>query len=121
MSGKIIMVEDICKKHIRGTVLDIFYIIMNNENISKRGIIRKFLQYDPDQNAKVTKYRLIVDVGIATLEGAMLIESWSSGGASAYVLTSHGKEASIILADIFNEDPTIMYGSKVMVVENREE
>lgn len=116
--GTVISLQDICRKHIRGTVLDIFYIIYTSGNCTKTEIIRRFLEHDPDPKAKPTKYRLIVDIGISKLEGAMLIESWKDGKTEPFRLTLYGQEASYTMNELFNEDPTIVYGSKVMAKEN---
>ncbi|TVX85635.1 hypothetical protein [Paenibacillus agilis] len=110
-----ISLEDICRRNLKGTVLDIFYIIMLNNNISKKEIIQHFLNYDTDTTAKATKYRLLVDVGIAKLEGAMLIECWREGKNHPYTLTAYGHEAKEIMRNLFEEDSSMCYGSKVMV------
>lgn len=110
-----ISISEICKKHIRGVVMDVFYLVLTKGNISKAEMIREFLKYDPDPNAKASKYRVTVDVAVAKLHGALLIDSWASGNSDPYFLTQYGKEADHILKSLFEEDPTIMLGSKITI------
>ncbi|CAH8248488.1 hypothetical protein WJ0W_007155 [Paenibacillus melissococcoides] len=110
-----VSIEEICKKHIRGAVMDVFYLVLTNGNISKAEMIREFLKYDPDPNAKPSKYRVMVDVAVAKLHGALFIDSWDSGNSAPYFLTQYGKEADQVLKTMFEEDSTILLlGSKIM-------
>lgn len=106
-----IEIEAICRKILRNTVLDIFYLIMEEKEITKTDIAQRFAQHDPDPEAKVTKYRTMVDVGIAKLEGAMFIDFWKQGQADKYFLSPFGEAAKDIMATLIEEDPLILKGS----------
>ncbi|MEB8637661.1 hypothetical protein P4H32_28670 [Bacillus cereus] len=111
MTAQTIEIEAICRKILRNTVLDIFYLIMEEKEITKTDIAQRFAQHDPDPEAKVTKYRTMVDVGIAKLEGAMFIDFWKQGQADKYFLSPFGEAAKDIMATLIEEDPLILKGS----------
>ncbi|RCW41637.1 hypothetical protein [Paenibacillus prosopidis] len=113
MTQQTIEIQAICRKILRNTVLDIFYLIMEEKDITKSDIAHRFAQHDPDLDAKVTKYRGTVDVGIAKLEGAMFIDHWEQGQSNHYYLTTYGKQAMSIMEHLIIEDPLILNGSKI--------
>lgn len=113
MHQEFIAIEDICRKILKNTVLDIYYLIMNEKDISKSDIAHRFKEYDPDPDAKTTKFRNQIDIGIAKLEGAMFIESWQDGVSDRYFLTIYGQAAREIMSDLVKEDTMILNGSKI--------
>jgi hypothetical protein len=108
-----ISIEEICRKILKNTVLDIFYLIVNQDNISKTTMAQKFQEYDPQPNTKMTKYRSIIDTGVAMLEGAQLIESWKDGVSDIYCLTTYGEYARAIMSNLIDEDQVILRGSRI--------
>jgi hypothetical protein len=110
-----IPIEQICRKILNRTTLDIFYLISNNRNLSKSDIAQIFKDYDPDPNAKVTKYRSTVELGIATLEGALFIENWKDGQSERYILTPFGEAADKIVTEMFDEvNDNMLLGCKII-------
>ncbi|PAD71358.1 hypothetical protein [Paenibacillus campinasensis] len=114
MSGYI-TVEELCVNIMKGINIDVFYLINENKGIFKSEIIRKFQQYDPEGNASVSKYRHKVDVAIATLIGAAFIESRDAGRKDQFFLTPYGEEAVKVLGDLLDKDPSILFGSIIVV------
>jgi hypothetical protein len=114
-----IEIEAICKKILRETTLDVFYLISNEKDISKSEIAHRF-QEDDGGEGKSQRYRFKINEALAKLEGAMFIDSWTDGtqGApSRYFLTTHGEWAQKILDYMFEEekyDPMILKGSKIV-------
>lgn len=108
-----IPIEELCRNIMKGTVLDIFFLIQKFDYIFKSEILRKFVEYDEDPKCSPAKYRLIMDVGIAKLEGAGFISFFKEGNKERYYLTPYGKVAGDIVPDLVDEDPSILYGSKI--------
>ncbi|MGG1673989.1 hypothetical protein ACIFOE_25850 [Paenibacillus sp. NRS-1783] len=108
-----VSVEEICQKIIKDVVLDVFVLIENQQHVSKSEILRQFAEFNGDKDVKGLKYRNTVDVAIGKLEGAMFIESFTSGRSEQYYLTSYGKEAVKFTMDYINDNPSILLGSKI--------
>lgn len=109
-----ISVEEICKKIFKETVLDIFYLIMQTKDISKTELAQL---YSGIQEGKTQKFRFAINEALAKLEGALFIDSWtdaSPGAPSRYYLTSHGEVARGILEQMYNEDPRIVKGTRII-------
>lgn len=98
---------------MKGTILDIFFVIQEEQNIFKSEIVRKFIENDPDPEAKFTKYRSLVDIGIAKLEGALFIDCWKEGNKEKYYLTDYGTEAAYCIGGLIEKTPNILFGSKI--------
>ncbi|MEK5586674.1 hypothetical protein MKZ21_30915 [Paenibacillus sp. FSL P2-0536] len=105
-----VLVENIMK----GTVIDVFYLIREKEHIHKSEILQKFVEYDDDPACKTTKYRLPMDIAIAKLEGANLVSSYQDGRAERYVLTDYGRSAETLLSQLLDENPAVLHGSKII-------
>jgi hypothetical protein len=110
----------ICRKILRLYTLDVFYLIADKKNISKIELASIFVRYDEDPEAKSTKYRFHVETGIASLVGAMFIDSYKKGTSEYYYLTTYGEAAHEMIADLIREDPSILLGSKVVAKLNDE-
>lgn len=116
----VIEVESICKKILREIVLDVFYLISSEKDISKTEIAQKFQEYEGEEGVRSQKYRFKINEALAKLEGAMFIDSWTDGTQGApnrYFLTTHGEKAQLILDDMFETDrydPMILKGSKIV-------
>ncbi|WP_054029121.1 hypothetical protein [Bacillus sp. FJAT-28004] len=111
----VIPIEEICHKILKKSVLDIFYLIIKDSNLSQADIKQKFAQYDPEPNAKATKYRSHIEIGIACLESVLFIDSWQDGTALRYYLTPYGKIAKAIVTNLMEEiDETMLLGSIVV-------
>jgi len=110
-----IPIDEICKKVLRQTTLDIFYLISKERDLSKKDIQMRFKDFDPDENAKYIKYRFPVEAGIASLEGCLFISSWKKGLVERYNLTNYGEVAFEIIKELLNENPTeILLGSTIV-------
>ncbi|MGM1023163.1 MAG: hypothetical protein ACQEXV_22255 [Bacillota bacterium] len=96
--------EEICQKIIKGVVLDVFVIITNNQPVNKSEIQRCFAEYK-DGTDQGKKYRHIVDIAIAKLEGTLFVDTFKEGGSDKYFATDYGKAASSIITRMINEDP----------------
>lgn len=108
-----IEIEEICRSIFKNTILDIYYLIMTEPNITKTEIRKKFMEFDEQPDVKITKYRALIDIGIAKLEGAMFIQSWADGLNERYFLTPYGEMAKDIVGHLINENPVILNGSKI--------
>ncbi|MFB5678813.1 hypothetical protein [Paenibacillus terreus] len=108
-----ISIDEICRKIMKGTVLDIFYIIQEHEYVFKSEIMRRFVEFDEDPEAKENKYRFVVQEGIAMLEGALFIDSHRSGKKDCYYLTPYGLQARDIVAELIEGTPAILFDSKI--------
>lgn len=109
-----IEIEEICKKIFKETVLDIFYLIMQNKDISKTELAQ---HYSGIQEGKTQKFRFAINEALAKLEGALFIDSWtdsSPGAPSRYYLTSYGEVAREILEQMYNDDPRIVKGTRII-------
>lgn len=109
----VIEIEAICKKIFRESVLDVFYLIMTEKDISKTEIAQRFHAIEGNET-KTQKYRHKINEALAKLEGAMFIDSWVDGTANRYFLTQHGEVAKGILAQMFEADPLILKGTKIV-------
>jgi hypothetical protein len=114
-----ITIESICRKVIKGAVLDVFYIIAESDEISLKEIGNKFIEETlvgddliDIEPRKSQKLRPLVNECIAKLEGATLIHFYKAGIYHNYSLTPNGLIAKEIIADLLDEDPTITMGSK---------
>lgn len=116
----IIELEEICRKVLRETALDVFYLIGNQKDISKTEISHKFQELEAGSASKSQRYRFKINEALAKLEGAMLIDSWTDGtqGApSRYYLTNYGEWAEKQMSEAFDEgdyDPLILKGSRIV-------
>lgn len=107
-----ISIEEICQTIMKGITLDIYYLIMGDENgIFKSEIMREFAKYD-ETSSGYQKYRNKVDIGIAVLEATRLIESKTLGNKDYYFLTDYGVQAKSVVSEMLeqNED-VILFGS----------
>lgn len=113
-ASKTIEIEEICRKIFRETVLDIFYLIMETKDISKTELAQR---YSGIQEGKTQKFRFAINEAIAKLEGALFIDSWKDstpGAPSRYYLTAHGEVAREILEQMYEEDPRIVKGTRII-------
>ncbi|MEK8217143.1 hypothetical protein [Paenibacillus sp. FSL L8-0463] len=104
---------DICSI-FKGTIIDVYYVIKEQEHIYKSEILQKFVEHDDDPNCKPTKYRLIMDIAVAKLEGACLIASYNDGAKERYFRTEYGIMAEDILSHMLDQTPSILHGSKIL-------
>ena len=104
-------ISEIAETILEGTVLDVFFIIGQHENIYKSSIIQKFIESDERANSKHSTYRSIVDIAIAKIEGARFISSFKSGQKDLYYLTPYGKTAGKMLPELFEHKPEIKRNS----------
>ncbi|MFM9280888.1 hypothetical protein [Paenibacillus jiagnxiensis] len=109
----LISIDEICRKIMKGTVLDIYYLIQEHEYVFKSEIMRRFVEFDGDPDAKENKYRFLVQEGIAKLEGALFVDSLRSGQKDCYYLTPYGLQARDIVAELIERTPAILFDSKI--------
>ncbi|MDB5054050.1 MAG: hypothetical protein JWM44_2100 [Bacilli bacterium] len=112
-----IPIEEICKKFLKGVVLDVFFIILNHEGISKKEIGNIYLEEFLGPNAEVKKsqsQRQLINESIAKLEGALLVNYYEKQAAHMYALTPYGEVAKRIIGDMVEKDPSILMGSIVV-------
>ncbi|MBV6717194.1 hypothetical protein [Paenibacillus chitinolyticus] len=114
MEPKSIEIELICKKILRSTVLDVFYLLKMEKEMTKMEIMQAFAKYDPNPDVKITKFRGIVDISVAKLQGAMLIDYWQDGQADQYFINEYGDHAIDIMARLIEEEPSMLHGSRVV-------
>ncbi|MFS0841338.1 hypothetical protein [Paenibacillus sp. 1P03SA] len=114
MDNRSIDIEDICRKILRKTVLDVFFLLKQEKEMTKLEIMQAFAKYDPDPDAKVTKFRGIVDIGVAKLQGAMLIDYWQMGPSDKYFISEYGEQAIDIMKRLIDEEPSMLLGSRVV-------
>ncbi|MBY3621153.1 hypothetical protein M2444_004705 [Paenibacillus sp. PastF-3] len=112
-AGENIPIFELVKNHLHGTVLDIFTLIMDaDQGISKTQIQEEFKRYTSSIE-QTTKFRYPVSMGVAKLEGAMMVEIRKEGTADLLYLTPFGETAKEILGDLFEVDQRILRGSKI--------
>ncbi|WP_128896656.1 hypothetical protein [Longirhabdus pacifica] len=111
-----IPIEDICKKIFRDEVIDIFYIIWTNKEISKTDIAKTFKQavFQDEENIYGQKFKSVINESIAKLEGATFVDYFKEGVAYKYFLTETGEVAKEFLQDYIEENSSILRGSKVL-------
>jgi DNA-binding PadR family transcriptional regulator len=115
MNEETIYIEDICRKILKEEVLDIFFIIQTEKEISKIDIQREFKKYVAGQGeGSPQKFRFLVNECISKLEGATFVEFYQTQTSHIYYLTPAGEIAVKIIADLIDEDPNILRGSKVV-------
>lgn len=114
MYSPVIEVEAICKKVLKNMAMDIFFIVMNEKELSKKEIYARYKESTGDRSPSSQKARFKIDEALAMLEGAMLIDSWREGTFKRYFLTSYGEEARKILFVMFEKDPGILRGTKIV-------
>lgn len=114
-------ISEICDKHLRGIVLDVFWCLTEYGNVNKRMITDIFMEHDKRENTKKTSYRTVLDIAIAKLDAAMFIDSYEDGNKDIYFLTEYGKIAQKYVTEMLDNDPTRMRGSIILESLSREE
>lgn len=111
-----ISVEEVCEKILHGTVMDVFYCIVNNEHIHKKAIAEMFIAHDDNPNSQYSTYRPVIDLAIAKLQGGLLIDTYREKTKDIYYITPYGAEAKKYLKDMFAnvDDPTRLHGTIIL-------
>ncbi|SGI74448.1 hypothetical protein [Mycobacterium tuberculosis] len=121
ISESSVPISEICNKHLKGIVLDVFWCLTEYGHVNKKMITDIFMQHDRRENTKKTSYRTVLDIAIAKLDAAMLIDSYEDGNKDIYFLTEYGKIAAEYVYDLIENDPTRMRGSIIVESLSREE
>lgn len=82
--------EEICRHIMNGTVLDIFHLIFDKRKTFKKEIIDILINADGKADSKPGTYKNQVNLAIAKLEAARLIDSNKSGLREEYRLSRYG-------------------------------
>ncbi|MGG3471657.1 hypothetical protein ABES02_29845 [Neobacillus pocheonensis] len=115
MSYGSIEIKEICERTLNGIVLDIFFIVMESDGISKKEIMNVYKEHAGVKSLSSQKYRFKIDEALAILEALLFISSDREGLYKRYYITEYGLKAKDVLRSMLDaENIQILRGSIVV-------
>jgi hypothetical protein len=111
-------IREICEQGLSGFDIDIFFVVMQKQGISKKEILNIYNNHLGIQSPSSQKYRFKVDQALAILEALLFISSDREGIYKRYYMTSYGNSAKEILAELVDEGNMKIFRGSVIIKRN---